>query len=501
MTVFHIKSRLKIISLLISSFVSGQNRNMSMDSLKTLIIESYRKDLYDNHKDVLRYSTELYYLAKNQNNTEDVLFSLFEQSRIYFMENKFETTLKRIEEGVILSKKEENYNMLCRFLLIYQSLLVQFDYIQLSKQMIKKCQHYNTLVKNKDDKHINTIYILIAEAESYVNNEGLSDNMNKVIALKKQAYSESTKINSKNPLKKFTQIFSLESLSWSSALNRNFDEAQYYLEAADSLLTVNPNYYLNIDGLITKGAIENIKRNHQKAASYFNEAIHKSDRSGAIYKLYTMYPMISASYGEMGDYFSAMEYSWKAKDMIEELRELKIEGNNIVIINRINRELGKPDEAFNWYYIVIGSGSILFIGTFLVVRKNRFLKQSNIANKRNDIINVVEKQQDSITTTDFNNSDVNKNLVTLAKEDINTFYIEFEKYYPDFHFILKNQYPELNLSDINFCSLIKMKFDIKQIAIYTNTTLRSVESRRFRIRKKMELKGQDDLYLIIANIS
>ncbi|MGG7553060.1 helix-turn-helix transcriptional regulator [Chryseobacterium arthrosphaerae] len=484
----------------ISFTVYGQTRKKACDSLKALISNSYKKDIFDNHKDILRYSTELYYISKSKNDQQSILFSLFEQSRIYFMENKYGVTLKKLKEGIILAKKMHDYNMLCRFLLIYQKVLVHLDYSNHEiKTLINKSTELNKQVKNNDDRNINTIYILVAQADSYLNNEGLSNNMKNVIALKTQAYKESLKIKEDNPLKTFTQIYALQSLSWSCALARNFKEADYYLSITDSLLTKNPNYYFNVDCLITKGAIENIKRNHLKAIEYFQQAIDKSEKSQAIFHLYTVYPMISASYGEIKDYQNAMTYSWKAKDKSENLQQLRIEGHNPTIITNINHEINTIGEQKYSYYMYIIAGLLVTLSasSYYFLNKKKKNKKAAPMSLTSQYADTVHSSENN---TPENDAEDNKKLVNLAKEDINTFYIEFEKNYPSFQFDLKKQFPELNLSDINFCSLIKMKFDIKQIATYTNTTLRSVESRRYRIRKKMELKGQDDLYIIISNI-
>lgn len=507
MSFFNLNTKL-ISFLFVSTFFVFLPANANnRDSLKILITNSYKSDIFDNHKDVLRYSTELYYLGKNKNDYDSMLFSLFEQSRLYLMENRYGITLRRLHEGIALAKKMSNYNMLCRFTLIYIKVLTQLDYNDKdTRTLINKCIEFNNYVNNEDDRRTNSIYILIAQADSYVNNEGLSENMNNVVALKIKAYNESLKLKNENPLKIFTQIYSLQSLSWSCALSRKFDYAKRYLDIIDSLLAKNPNYYFNVDCLITKGAIENINRNHLGAISYFKQAIEKSEKSQAIFQLYTVFPMISASYGELGDYKQGMEYSWKEKEMGERLRLLKIEGHNASIITKLNREIREVDNTkTNKYLLVFSIGMLLlFITACIYIKLTK--RKSNVKKIRTKLdlkyINFSEEPEKLVFDSDnLINSDDNKKLVNLAKEDINTFYIEFEKIYPFFHHILKEKFPEMNLSDINFCSLIKMKFDIKEIAIFTNTTLRSVESRRYRIRKKMNLQGQDDLYIIISNIN
>lgn len=501
MSVFNLNNKLifALTLLLLSSINFMQATITARDSLKVLIASSYKNDVFDNHKDVLRYSTELYYLAKNKDDKKSMLFSLFEQSRIYFMENKYGVTLKKINEGIKLAKEMNDYNFLCRFIIIYQKLLNHLDYSNKEINVfISKCIELNKRVQNKDDRRINTIYILVAKADNYVNNEGLANNMNEVISLKIQAYNESLKIENNNPLKIFTQIYALQSLSWSCALSRKFEKANSYLALTDRLLNQNPNYYFTIDCLITKGAIENILRNHQKAILYFQEAIDKSERSQAIFQLYTVFPMISASYGELSDYRNAMTYSWKAQDMTKKLRELRVQGHNASIINNINKEISHLDEKQSFPYSTVSVILILFsIAIYYYLNKKKNSNNNTALSKEYKAIHFDNSTNGYIPE---NNAEDNKKLVNLVKEDINTFYIEFEKNYPSFQVILKEKYPELNLSDINFCSLIKMKFDIKQIATYTNTTLRSVESRRYRIRKKMQLQGQDDLYIIISNI-
>lgn len=81
---------------------------------------------------------------------------------------------------------------------------------------------------------------------------------------------------------------------------------------------------------------------------------------------------------------------------------------------------------------------------------------------------------------------------------MNIFYIEFQKTYPSFHESLKAKYPELNISDINFCSLIRMNLRVKEISVYTKSNVRSVESRLYRIMKKMKLDSQKNLYFTIS---
>ena len=56
---------------------------------------------------------------------------------------------------------------------------------------------------------------------------------------------------------------------------------------------------------------------------------------------------------------------------------------------------------------------------------------------------------------------------------------------------IEEKHPQLNKSEISICYYLFMKFTNKEIAVFLNTTIRSVESRRYRISKKMNLTKKD----------
>ncbi len=73
-------------------------------------------------------------------------------------------------------------------------------------------------------------------------------------------------------------------------------------------------------------------------------------------------------------------------------------------------------------------------------------------------------------------------------ELVNDLNIEFFKNIEEAH-------PKLNKSEIIICYYLFMGFTNKEIAVFLNTTIRSVESRRYRISKKMNLVKTDTTLL------
>lgn len=63
----------------------------------------------------------------------------------------------------------------------------------------------------------------------------------------------------------------------------------------------------------------------------------------------------------------------------------------------------------------------------------------------------------------------------------------------DFHHKLRRACPDLSLEDIHLCNLIRTNLSTKELANILNLSVRGVETRRYRLRKKMGLPREEGL--------
>ncbi len=81
---------------------------------------------------------------------------------------------------------------------------------------------------------------------------------------------------------------------------------------------------------------------------------------------------------------------------------------------------------------------------------------------------------------------------------------DFEKYFtevhPDFYYKLKTLYPLLTQTEIRVCAMLKLNLNTKQIAEVFRKTPKSVEVTRTRIRQKLELKRDENLFDRLSQI-
>ncbi|ALR31714.1 hypothetical protein ATE47_14875 [Chryseobacterium sp. IHB B 17019] len=486
-----------VLFIFSGNLYSQKEHKKEIDSLTRSIEQNYIDGRFNQHI-LLKNITELYYLSKENGFAKEQLFSIFEEAKIYFINGNLIKSLSKIKEGIYLAEKQKDNNMLCHFLLLYQRLVLELDHLNLSKKVLAQAEKYNMSVPSEADRNVNEIWILLAKADLLAYSEEKVDQV-KVVNLKKQAYQLTKNIPQANTFKKLSEIFSLLSLTWSQTFLPNIDEAEKNEAIIDGYLKNYPSEALIILNLMIKGKIANTKKNYPLAIEYYNQAIEKSKKTDNFPRLFKIYPLLSDSYEGLKDYEKATYYSNEFKQLVDSVDVIKKKSGDLGSISEINSEILDKKTGPNYRYIFSGLAILIVlgvVGVFIYRKRSKDFSQ-NIDKPDTESILSGEQQE----KYSYSESKKTKELIHLAKEDINAFYIEFQKVYPTFYKSLQEQYPELNISDINFCSLIKMNFGIKEISQYTNSSIRAAEARRYRINKKMNLKSQNELYIILSMIS
>jgi len=128
-----------------------------------------------------------------------------------------------------------------------------------------------------------------------------------------------------------------------------------------------------------------------------------------------------------------------------------------------------------------------------------FSKVNYITQRNKHISNLKEK---------LSNNKVDKpNLIELKNElkylsSSNKIYAEFDKMftevYPDFHKKVNESF-NLSKTDLRLASYIKMNHSNYEIARISGISIRTVESQRYRLSKKLSLEKGKDLNSFILN--
>ena len=97
-------------------------------------------------------------------------------------------------------------------------------------------------------------------------------------------------------------------------------------------------------------------------------------------------------------------------------------------------------------------------------------------------------------------SDDYKKLIRVINEEDKMdeqwehFAMHFDKVHSDFLLALKNKYPRLSANELKLCAYLRMNLTTKEIAKLMNISVRGVEISRYRLRKKLQVPTEENLF-------
>lgn len=124
-------------------------------------------------------------------------------------------------------------------------------------------------------------------------------------------------------------------------------------------------------------------------------------------------------------------------------------------------------------------------------------------NSKNELLEII-KEDLKKTNTDENRSiksvitTINKNIT--GTDSWSVFKDAFESKDKDFFKKIKELHPSLTSNDLRLCAYLRLNLTSKEIAPMLNISVRSVEIKRYRLRKKMELAHEQGLSEYILSV-
>lgn len=129
--------------------------------------------------------------------------------------------------------------------------------------------------------------------------------------------------------------------------------------------------------------------------------------------------------------------------------------------------------------------------------KSRELAVSTMSlNSKNELLAFIKEDLKKTAQSDTSNiksviSTINKNIT--EEDSWKVFREAFDNVDKDFLKRVKQMHPSLTPNDLRLCAYLRMNLSSKEIAPLLNISVRSVEIKRYRLRKKMDLTHEQGL--------
>ena len=200
-----------------------------------------------------------------------------------------------------------------------------------------------------------------------------------------------------------------------------------------------------------------------------------------------------------------------------------------ILLSKSARELNQSKIRYNTYLYILIIGSVILFFSLVTIRinynyqkekgsrlelekekvteelnqKNRELvSKANFIIQRNDYLkNLQKKISSSVKEEDYSTNMVSNELnrVINSEKSYEEFDNMFVNVYPDFYQKL-NQISKLSQTDLRLASYIKMNHNNNEIANISGISLRTVESQRYRLTKKLDLDKDQDLNSFLLSL-
>jgi len=160
----------------------------------------------------------------------------------------------------------------------------------------------------------------------------------------------------------------------------------------------------------------------------------------------------------------------------------------VVLLDVKTNSFEHPKKDFIFLESLLGSVALAFWLVYFIIKKQaisiKYYKKRAEMWKRETEIDI----------------DKLKEVIDMAVEGNNCFFSKFKKLYPYFYERLIEVQPNVVASELEFCAYIKLGFSTKEIAKFTNSSIRSIEGKKYRIRRKYNISEKVDIYIWAANL-
>lgn len=269
----------------------------------------------------------------------------------------------------------------------------------------------------------------------------------------------------------------------------DFSNAQRYLDKSIALVE-KYNIPIIFNTMQFFGNLELAKGNYKQAAVFYEKSLANKRKIGIRNGIKNSYRQLADCYREGNlDKAKADEYEMafsRLNDSLEwENRQVVDQVLNQILKLKDEESATKVSKSVRISIVIL---IVLIIAvTFFVwrVRHNRkLLGQKEEALQETETIN--RELTEQIGENKFNN------LIELAKSNNPEFLTLFAELYPQFIQALKTLDPNIRTTELEFCAMAFLNFSTKNIAEYTFVTVRAVQVRKNRLRKKLEIPSDAD---------
>ncbi|QDO93319.1 hypothetical protein FNB79_04805 [Formosa sediminum] len=281
----------------------------------------------------------------------------------------------------------------------------------------------------------------------------------------------------------------------------NLDSAKTYLNKS-KLLVQNSDiteYHKSIV-LHAEANYNKSTGNYNDAIKFYKESLEISKRLKILENVKLAYKLISETYAKLQEDELSHEYLLKYTVITDSINT-RYNKNIDDVINTFltEQELDYKEKEKKYSSLIVAVVLVFVFAVFLIIyntytykaKKRRVLLEKETLLKQKELESKKLKQK---LNEAFDEVDA------LAKTNDPSFLIRFQEVYPQVCENLLKINPKLVNTELSLCAMIWLNFSSKDIASFTNIQPRTVQTKKYRLRKKLNIPEDENIYTWIKKL-
>ena len=456
---------------------------------------------------------------------------------VYFNEKDYEKAEEKYLDAL------NNFNLIKDDAIKLEGSCTVYDnigLINIIKKNYKKADSlYNLSYKNRltENKPKNIIYSLLTKSR-------LAFELNDIFKAN-TLFNEATQLYNKASLK--------EKDIQNSTLNRNFgylyalsgeyyfynDEYETAIDYFEEALKFLQNFPLEIspvNSMIAKSYLKISRLDIAEKTALNN--LNKKENIGPEQKIqnFNVLEIIYTKKNELSKLISVKDSIIRIASLLKfsNITKSMSKLETQILLSKNQSELTENKIKYNTYLYILVIGSIILFFSLITMRINynfqkeknnrltieqeiisknlehknlELISSTNFISQRNEYlkslrnkIKTLEKNNVSKKTSQFISKNIKTNIDNIinSEKTFESFEKQFTEVFPGFFKNLIKKHGRLTSTDLRLCAYLRMNQNSSEIAQITGASIRTIESQRYRLRKKLNLKPENDIinYLI-----
>ncbi len=271
---------------------------------------------------------------------------------------------------------------------------------------------------------------------------------------------------------------------------QQYDTAAVYFNKAYSLI-VKYNYPYSSWLFQRWGDLQKQQENSDSAMIFYRKGLDNLKATHIKNELPGFYERISDIYSELGMEDSAKLYREKKLQLNAELgneRSKAAEEAVGMLLEEERKVAAGQIRRFILLWVLLFTTVMAMFGVLYLQSIKR--KRKILDKKETEVSELKQKQNSAFDE-----------VIELAKNNDSALLPRFREVYPEFTRNLLARHPGLTNAELRLSVMIFLHFPSKEIAEYMFITHRSVQTNKSRLRKKLNIPGETDLYQYFKEFS